>query len=224
MNIPILMKINTRSFGCLVAAAILLWSYESQARGQNAANAFDMGLYLGFASYQASVKQTALANSAIGSAQTAADQLAESKLLPTTVDVHGQLMARSISARLNARSLHDDLVKVRRQYETEIRQRSNNAANAFRLGLLLGLAEAQCTSPKWNDSKMYARTALKEADTLIKNSNLSKLNFNHKMLEDTFNSASNQPWPPRLSVREEAYEKAVALRKAYRDVVLVSNY
>jgi hypothetical protein len=213
MNIRILMKTNGRSLGCLVAA-ILLSSYEPQARGQNAANAFDMGLYLGFASYQASWKQTSPAYSAIRDAQTAADRLAESNLLPKT----------TIASKLKASSLHNDLVKVRGEYEIKIRQRSNNAANAYRLGLLLGLAEAQCTSPKWNDSKTHALIALKEADTLIKNSSLSKLNFNHKMLEDTFKSASNQAWPPRLSLREEAYENAVALRKAYRDVVLVSSY
>ena len=178
---------------------------------QNAATAYSMGVGLGFASYQASVRQMVLAENAIKGAQHEANELSNAKLLGK-VDILKD-------ARVTPK-MHDNLVNARQKYERSIRQKSNAGGNAYKLGLFLGLAEAQCTSPHWEEAKTHAREALRGADQLIKSSGLSKLAFDHKLLEDTFNLASNTPFP---HAKEDALKKARKLRQSYGDVILVSD-
>jgi hypothetical protein len=203
---------NPFAIGSLIAAAILLWPCEARA-GQNAANAFDMGLNLGFASYQASVNERQFAKIAINDAQVAADRLADRGFLDKT----------NILQKVQAFSnMHDRLVTLRSQYEDAIRQRSNKYANAYRLGLLIGLAEAQCTSPvfgKQDGAWKYAHHALNLARELIRTSGLSKLKFNPQLLQEARNFTNSFQ-----RNREDAYRRVADLRWAYRDVVLVSNY
>ena len=103
-----------------------------------------------------------------------------------------------------------------------VRSQSNNAANAYVFGLLLGLAEAQCTSPvfsKQDGAWKYAHAGLREAQTLMSTSSLSKLNFNKALMADALTNTNSF-----LRSRKDAYDKVVRLRKACGDTVRVSDY
>jgi len=198
----------------LIAAPILLGfgSHTSHA-GQTASDAFDMGWCLGVASYQASVNQVGLANTAIGTCTAPVTRLIETGVLGRT----------SIFANVQSfPDLHAGLVSWRERYEIEIRRKSNNAANAYRLGLLAGLAEGQCTSPVWGGADgawRYANDALKQAQTLIATSSLSRLRFDRQLMNDALYYTGSF-----FRARADAYRRVVALKGSYRNVVLVSNY
>lgn len=187
--------------------------------GYNSANAFDMGWCLGIASYQASMFKYHLAESAVSNAQTAANKLTNSGVNRLTNS--GLLHKINIWSDVSPPGdLHDNLVKMRNQYESRIRQKSNNAANAYRLGLLIGLAEGQCSSKNnWGSSQKYAHDALKQVNALIRTGSLANLKFNYTLVNIAIHrtSTSEKTW-------ESAYAEVVEMRKAYRQTILVSNY
>jgi hypothetical protein len=172
---------------------------------------FDLGFNLGIASYRASVQQTGYAEEALGHAQIAADQLSKRGLVART----------SVLGRVRAHAdLHAGLVRVRQEYEIEIRGRSNGAANAYRLGLLLGLAEAQCLSPVWgkpDGAWKFAHDALEQVETLLAQSGLSELKFDRSLLSAALDNTNSYQRSPG-----DAYLKVKALRESYRDVVMTS--
>lgn len=95
-----------------ITSTTISWPREARA-DRSAGNAFDTGLYLGFASYQASVGQYDLANDAINKAQIAYDNLANSIGVSYS----------SILANLDKYAdMHTGLIRERRRYEANIRQ------------------------------------------------------------------------------------------------------
>lgn len=196
-----------------ISATAISWPREAKA-DLSAGYAFDTGLHLGYASYQASERQTQLTRNAIRNAQAALDNLVE--IMPAIFVPRGKPNIWSLT-----RGDHDKLARERQSYETSIRRVNNTMANVYRLGLLIGLAEAQCTSSRWGSAQEFAHSALVQIEELIgiNGDGVSGLDFNRQLLEDAMYQTSRS-----TSNRNNAYQRVKTLRESYRNVVIVSNF
>jgi hypothetical protein len=206
------------TIGCLA----VLSSAQNARADLKSALGFDMGLNMGFASYQASRKQPndqawndhkrAFIDPSLRDAQIALDQLVKNGVIE-----HSNVIAKTASA-YGFPALHDCLARVRGEYEYEIRARSNAVANAYRLGLLLALAEGQSTAPNWWDGPSgLAQKALTEAKGLIGTSSLSEIRFDQGLFQQAVDETNSR------TAKGDPHAKMLDLRESWRDAVLVAG-
>jgi hypothetical protein len=183
-----------------------------------------MGWCLGVASYQAAVGEEALAyNAIVDCAQPNATRL-KLRGFVREDDIVKQIQSMCCAENLLAQDLHQALVLVRGWYQSELGPSNvpTNRSDAYRLGLFIGLAEAQCTSPVFNDvagAWFFAHDALDKARTLIATSGrLSQVGFDRSLLTGALNATDRS-----TSRRELAYDTVVKLRNSYGEAVTVSN-
>ncbi|HEV3383650.1 MAG TPA: hypothetical protein VG097_02480 [Gemmata sp.] len=177
--------------------------------GNKSADAYDIGVGLGFASFQSSVGQQDLAWAALESAQPSVHSLV------VTYHLLDQNLLDSIYGPNPTALAH--LVQVRQDVETNLRDHSNDAANAYRLGLLVALAEGQSTSGDWLASYALAHDALQQANSLIQGY-LKNVPFdNNLMTKSLYYTNSPQRAPG------DAHSFISMMRISYREQVLLSN-
>jgi hypothetical protein len=204
-----------------LSLALILGNSGFARAGQNVAYAFDMGWYLGVASYQASSIPVDPGYSGPAAELTAAlGNIRNARDVANKLQLVGILGPHNVESDITFGTvvkLPNSLEVWREKYEQEMRQRSRHAANAYKLGLLIGLAEGQCTSSVAG-SAWYANDALMQARNFMATSQLSTLSFDRQLLNSAISLTAG------LDVCGSAYPKVVGMRTAYRTVLLFSSY
>ncbi len=186
--------------------------------GEIAGGTYSLGVELGLASFQFSVKQNNLANQAIADGQVWANFLADRHVLHK-----GDSIQQRIKSFANLAPA-DAIVRVRQNYEAEIRHFSNTAGNTYVLGLVVAIAEGQATSVDWSTGlssggKAIAKDCIFHArDILVQNlipitGQIFDLGLLDKALKQT-GSPTN---------REIAYKALLQFRIATGDVITRSS-
>jgi len=104
----------------------------------------------------------------------------------------------------------------RAMVERVIRNSNGNYANVYRLGLLIGLAEGQTTSPSFSEGTDLAHSSLSQANTLIKG-DLSFIRFNARTMDEALRLTENS-----THGRENTHSGVYDLRREYADTVSTS--
>lgn len=165
------------------------------------ASAYNSGVGMGLASFQASVQQFELAREAIRDANFAAKALLDG----------GQISDIDIKSDISQHRLES----MRGHIEDQLRRHSNLIANSFRLGVIIGIAEGQVTSSDWQHTCVIANRALRDAQQ-VATENLSFLNVS--LFNNPLRLTSNF-----LEPRMDAHKSILELRKTYSDAILRAN-
>jgi|GEM_PF-3678369 len=179
--------------------------------GNKSASAYNLGVSLGLASYQSSVKQTGLASAALAEGKSAANALVAAGFLTSPV----------FDSLYNPPDVsHSHLEGVRALVGTTIRDHSGDAANVYTVALLIALAEGQTTSPEWNKSftgpNDLAHRGLEQAQTVIR-SFLSSIPFDSSMMTYALDNTIF------LTDKDTAHSAVSRMRLAYEDTVRFST-
>ena len=164
-------------------------------------SAYDFGIGMGLASFQASVQQFELAREAFRDALLAARAIING----------GQISEIDIKSDISQRRLE----LMRGDIENQLRRHSNLLANSFRLGSTIGIAEGQVTSSDWQHTCTMANHALRDAQQ-VATENLPFLNIS--LFREPLRLTSNF-----LEPRMDAHKSILELRKAYSDAILRAN-
>jgi hypothetical protein len=173
--------------------------------GNIAAAAYDIGVGAGLASFQASVEQNSLAAQALRDVQGAVEILANA----------GRFSSRDLLAEVQARGLSQStLEQFREELETEISSHSIDSANAYRLGLVIAIAEGQTTSPDWQRACEISHDGLHSVERITRE-NFPDITFNNNLLQNALMQTENF-----ARSRSDAHNAVLNLRLDYRDTIL----
>jgi hypothetical protein len=163
---------------------------------------YDLGVGLGIAAFQASVGANPYAKNAANNTLVARRRL---------VGYHyiAQSYSDSVDAITIAEITPDTFTPLTTTALVSIEIHSMSAGSAFRLGLLLGVAEGQATG-YWHQSAYIAHTQLTQASDLMKQQ-FPKVYFEPGLLENALKLT--QTYEERQS---DAYAAITALRSSCR--------
>ena len=159
----------------LIFLSILLWVPLSQADTIDS-GAYNLGIALGFASFQASIgseQSIEFALRELRRIQGTADNLYQTGILleefynygrqrnekrPLRFDLEGYpgRVHDSTLQQMYGSTIHRDIVDLRHKLWNSLRLCSKTYANYFSIGLHLAMIEGQTTSPHWNAAKRHA--------------------------------------------------------------------
>ncbi len=172
---------------------------------------------MGIASWHASVQKNDIAVRGMKYALNDAKYLSANGIPINTQDLAG-LIGNPPS------NLHDRLVDLRQNFDSQIRNTSGNHANIYLLGMRIGLAEGHSAlRQNWARALEYAHAELKNARALIiQNLNNSQngvnLGFSLSPLDEALTFTQNLNY-----AQGDAYKKIVNLRTSYADFIRRSS-